>query len=66
MRRLLWTTPKNLNDWFDEWRLFRVAKMGAREILSRPALTYSKRILVSVLQEMDQMKIMSEGLSRME
>jgi len=26
MRRLLWTTPKNLNDWFDEWGLFCVAK----------------------------------------
>jgi len=26
MRRLLWTTPKNLNDWFDEWGLFCVEK----------------------------------------
>jgi hypothetical protein len=26
MRRLLWTTPENLNNWFDEWGLFCVSK----------------------------------------
>ena len=25
MRRLLWTTPENLNNWFDEWGLFCVS-----------------------------------------
>ena len=26
MRRLIWTTPENLNNWFEEWGLFCVSK----------------------------------------